>query len=510
MTRRRCRPLIFVLCAFVLPLLWASAAQAISIIKVKEIYAGANEDSYVGLEAYSSYYYAGDTLPGKSLILFDAAGQPTQRFTFSEKNNLGTENLKVLVGGPNVQSTFGIKPDLIDPAMVIDPSGGAVCWNVGDTPVDCAAWGDFTGQAALEAYAGSPVGNPALPTGIPAGMALRRTIAPNCPTWLDGEDDTNDSATDFFEATPYPQNEEFIDPAEYECVSGMPDDTRFVEKPSDPSRDRNPHFGYTATGATSYQCKLDSAPVYSACSPSGVDYSGLADGSHTILVRALNGAGPDASPAQYTWTVDTTAPVTTFLAHPGATSYGRSAQFEFGTDESGSTFRCSLDSAPPSSCRSPIELTSLSGGSHTFSVAAVDPAGNVQSPPTSYTWTADTQPPVTTIDSRPSNPTSSSSVIFTYHANRPDAVFECSMDGAQFSSCPSSGANYSELAKGSHTFAVRAVDSDNEAEASPPSYTFTVGPPPPSRTCRKGYRKKTVRGVARCVKIRHRKHHRHL
>jgi hypothetical protein len=117
---------------------------------------------------------------------------------------------------------------------------------------------------------------------------------------------------------------------------------------------------------------------------------------------------------------------------------------------------------------------------------------------------------VTTIDSGPSNPTSSPSVTFTYHANRPDAVFECSMDGAQFSSCPSSGANYSELAKGSHTFTVRAVDSDNEAEASPPSYTFTVGRAPRSRACRKGYRKKVVRGVARCVRIRHHKHHRHL
>jgi hypothetical protein len=83
------------------------------------------------------------------------------------------------------------------------------------------------------------------------------------------------------------------------------------------------------------------------------------------------------------------------------------------------------------------------------------------------------------------------------------------MDGAQFSSCPSSGANYSELANGSHTFAVRAVDSDNEAEASPPSYPFTVSSVPSSPVCKKGFRKKVVHGMTRCTKVRHHpKHHR--
>jgi hypothetical protein len=496
-TRRSYRPLLLLLaCALVLPLIWASAAQAISIIKIREIYAGPNQDSYVELQAYS---------------IFDDAGNPTVRFTFTEKNNNGAENTRFLVGNTNVQSVFGARPDVVDPQMNIDPSGGAVCWNVGDTPTDCASWGAFHGQAAIEAYAGSPVGNPAFPGGIPPGKALERTEAPNCPTWLEGEDDTDDSATDFLEATPNPQGPDQWESLglEHMCESGMPDDTAIVEKPFDPSNDSSPHFGYSATGATSYQCRLDQAPRWSPCDAAGIDYADLADGSHTLLVRALNENGPDATPAQYSWTVDTTAPVASILTHPEPASFGRSATFAF-SSESGATFLCSLDSAQASSCKPKLTLTGLAAGAHTFSVAAVDAAGNVQSPPTTYSWTTDTSPPVTTIDGKPTSPTADPIVGFTYHANRADAAFECSMDGAAFSSCPATGAYYGSLGQGSHTFTVRAVDSDNEVEASPPSYSFDVGQvaPPPQRkpACKKGFKKKTVHGKAKCVKVRHPKH----
>jgi hypothetical protein len=124
----------------------------------------------------------------------------------------------------------------------------------------------------------------------------------------------------------------------------------------------------------------------------------------------------------------------------------------------------------------------------------------------------DTAPPTTTIDGGPLESMLGSTASFTYHANRPDTVFECSMDAAPFSSCPTGRATYSELALGPHTFRVRAIDFDNEVEASPPAFTFEVVTPPPPLTCRKGFRKKTVRGVARCVKKkkhRHRRHHRH-
>ena len=87
-----------------------------------------------------------------------------------------------------------------------------VAENVGDLPVDCVAWGAFTGQAALTEYAETSVGNPADPGGITPGKALERSIAPNCPTWLEAEDDTDDSATDFNEVAPNPEPAGFYDP----------------------------------------------------------------------------------------------------------------------------------------------------------------------------------------------------------------------------------------------------------------------------------------------------------
>ena len=102
-TGHRRRWLVLV-AAFVLPLLWASAAQAISLIKVREVYPGANNDSYVELQAYAGFtVFAGDLLIGKSLVLFDDEGTPTVRFTFTEKNDLGADDTSFLIGDTGVQ-----------------------------------------------------------------------------------------------------------------------------------------------------------------------------------------------------------------------------------------------------------------------------------------------------------------------------------------------------------------------------------------------------------------------
>jgi hypothetical protein len=506
---RRYRRWLVFLAALALPLFFASAAQAISLIKVREVYPGANNDSYVELQAFSGFIFSGDTLIGKSLVLFDDQGTPTLRFTFNEKNDLGADDTSFLIGDTGVESTFGVKPDIVDPLMKIEPSGGAACWNVGDIPVDCVAWGDFSGQAALTKYAETSVGNPASPGGITPGKAIERSIAANCPTWLESDDDTDDSAADFTEVVPNPEPAGYYDPAETPCFSG-PSGTAITEKPANPSNNPSPHFEYSAPAATSYQCKLDSAPRFTTCPNGGIDYPNLSEGSHTLLVRGLNSNGPDVIPAAYTWTVDVTPPVTSFVGHPGATSLGTKASFSFSSGEKGTTFSCSLDSGPPAACQQNLTLDSLTGGTHTFRVAAVDTAGNVQSPPTSYTWTVDAAPPVTNIDSAPTNPTATSSVAFTYHSSRPDSVFECSMDGAPFSSCPSGGASYAGLATGSHTFAVRAIDSDGEVEATPAAYSFAISSAtrPPPLACRKGFRKKTVHGTVRCVKVKARHHKR--
>lgn len=78
----------------------------------------------------------------------------------------------------------------------------------------------------------------------------------------------------------------------------------------------------TLSGLAGYQCQLDGG-AFTACS-SPHPYSGLAAGSHTFRVRAVNTAGTvDASPATYTWQVLATQAAGRVLAW-GENTFGQS------------------------------------------------------------------------------------------------------------------------------------------------------------------------------------------
>ncbi len=63
--------------------------------------------------------------------------------------------------------------------------------------------------------------------------------------------------------------------------------------------------------------------------------------------------------------------------------------FAFSSSEAGSTFECSLDDAAFAACTSPHTSQVLGNGSHTFSVRAIDAAGNVDSSPAASSFTVD-------------------------------------------------------------------------------------------------------------------------
>ncbi len=92
----------------------------------------------------------------------------------------------------------------------LDPAGGAVCWA---ETIDCVSWGSFSGSLT------SPAGSPATPSGIPDGMALRRTISPGCATLLEPTDDRDNSAADFSPVFPSPRPNS-VAPTERACGSG--------------------------------------------------------------------------------------------------------------------------------------------------------------------------------------------------------------------------------------------------------------------------------------------------
>ena len=81
---------------------------------------------------------------------------------------------------------------------------------------------------------------------------------------------------------------------------------------------------------------------------------------------------------------DPVAPVVTLSGSPPASSVDGSASFAFVADEL-VAFSCSLDGATFGPCASPILLTGLAVGAHTFVIRPLDSAGNTSD--TTYTWT---------------------------------------------------------------------------------------------------------------------------
>ena len=87
---------------------------------------------------------------------------------------------------------------------------------------------------------------------------------------------------------------------------------------------------------------------------------------------------------------DTTPPETTITSAPPDPSNAASAEFEFSSNESGSSFECSLNGGTFQRCTSPKGYPDLPEGRHTFEVRAIDAAGNPDPTPASHAWTVDT------------------------------------------------------------------------------------------------------------------------
>ena len=233
-------------------------------------------------------------------------------------------------------------------------------------------------------------------------------------------------------------------------------------------------FTFTGEAAATYECSLDGAAFTSCASPK--PYSGLAEGAHTFQVRQTDTAGNTGAAASRSWIVDTTAPAApTITVGPTGLTNQTSASFSF-TGEAGGTFQCSLDGAAFAACTSPKAYSGLADGAHAFQVRQMDTAGNT-GPAASRSWTVDATAPVApAITVGPAALTNLTSASFSF-TGEAAASFECSLDGAAFTSC-ASAKTYSGLADGAHTFQVRQVDTaGNTGPASNRAWTVDSTPP---------------------------------
>ena len=209
-------------------------------------------------------------------------------------------------------------------------------------------------------------------------------------------------------------------------------------------------FAFSSTDNTvTFKCSLDGAMAVACSSP--VNYGSLASGTHTFQVQAFT-SGVLVGSTGRAWVIE--ALNTKLSGGPSGTTYATNASFTFSSDDDNATFECNLDGAGWSACSSPVSLTQLALGSHTFQVHAVDGA-SVDATGASQTWTISA--PDTKIIGSPTDPTYSSDATFTFFSHAPGATFQCSLDGADWSAC-TSPASYSSLQYGLHTFAVRAVN----------------------------------------------------
>ncbi len=122
--------------------------------------------------------------------------------------------------------------------------------------------------------------------------------------------------------------------------------------------------------------------------------------------------------------------------------------------------------------------TVTNGGSNTFAVEA-QVGSNTPSAAASDTWTVTT--PTPTITSEPANPTNSTSATFKYSDTQAGDTFKCSLDGASYSTCASSGVTYSGLSNATHTFGVEAALGSGPA-SSAATYSWLVHTTAPSIT----------------------------
>jgi hypothetical protein len=251
---------------------------------------------------------------GHVVRTYDASGSLVKANTIGSDAANGDSQRTVLLATPQAEAQFGLQADApLAPSGQLSPAGGAVCWE----SLDCVSWGSFSGSTP------SSSGSPADPLGIPDGMALRRTIAPRCPTLLEEADDSGNSASDFADAFPAPRPNSAV-PAERVCSptqgpptsggapggGGSPDaddntqpQTLLRQKPGHQIRDRTPTFRFVSSIAGStYLCKLDRRSFKRCHSP--FTTARLSFGRHVFRVKARSPDGTaDHSPATYRFNV---------------------------------------------------------------------------------------------------------------------------------------------------------------------------------------------------------------
>ena len=208
--------------------------------------------------------------------------------------------------------------------------------------------------------------------------------------------------------------------------------------PSASTNEPTPTFSFASnrTGAT-FECRVDSEAFASCSSPETV--AALTDGSHTFEVKATDAPAIPTRPRP-PGPSQSTQPRPTPRSTPGPQARSATRRRASSSPPSQAPrFECSVDSEAFASCSSPETLAALSDGPHAFEARATDAVGNTDLSAATRSFTVDTTPPDTTIDTGPSGTIATNEATFTFAGDPAGdtAKVQCRIDSEPFADCSS-------------------------------------------------------------------------
>jgi hypothetical protein len=213
-------------------------------------------------------------------------------------------------------------------------------------------------------------------------------VVDNCPVDANADQANNDGDTQGDACDPDDDNDTVIDATDNCALTANADQANNdgdaqgdVCDPDDDNDTVNDASDNCALTANADQANNDGDTQGDACDADD-DNDGVDDGADACPTQAgpsSNGGCPESD------IKDTTAPETTISAHPAKRVFKRKTAFDLSSDDATAHFECSLDGAAFSPCGSSVQFR-VKYGKHTFAARAVDPAGNADATPASWTW----------------------------------------------------------------------------------------------------------------------------
>jgi uncharacterized protein (TIGR03382 family) len=290
-------------------------------------------------------------------------------------------------------------------------------------------------------------------------------------------------------------------------IDSQPPGAPVVLSPTGVVRQLRPLFSGSAEAGTRVQVRVDGNPVCTGVTLSGAWScslsADLAQGAHTVVAVARDGAGNESAPsASVSFSVDTVGPVVVALLAPAENAYLNSQRPSFsGTAEEGATVTVKVDGVtacmqvvPAGGAWSCAPASDLGDGAHAVLVEVRDAAGNSGADTVSRTFTIDTVAPLAPVLNSPE-------ASAWVRLRRPvfsglvelGATVTVRVEGAVVCTDTPSGTSWScsagaDLSEGAHSVVLTATDragnasppssaSDFNVDATPPVVTLLTMPP---------------------------------